>query len=232
MTILTKIFLGLCLLIALAIGSVWIIGGKPAKHSTQITINAHRADVFDWLVESDRIREWDPEIVEVASIESEDQPESQRIVKGEKSEVVYTDQVLRFDHGAMVSVRSTGRDVVQTQVFQLDGNSLGGTDLQFRLARKPTGLGRFLVPFRDDDIEKQMKRQMRQLKKLIEKQESTGSMHADSDESMSTDDDTPEVSGVGTSTGSSGVVGRKTGPTESEREANRNRDFLSLFGTG
>ncbi len=230
MSIVTKILLGLCLLTALALGSIWIITGKPGKHSTQITINAHRADVFDWLVESERIRQWDTNIVEVASIESEDQPESQRIVKVKDADVEYTDQVLRFDHGTMVSVRSTGRAIVETQVFQLEGNSLGGTDLQFRLTRKPKGIGRFLVSFRDDEVEKGMKRRMRKLKKLIEKNENGQPMETDSGESMS-QEGSAKVSTVESSSGSL-TVERKTAPNESEREANRKRDFRSLFGTG
>jgi len=146
--------------------------------------------------------------------------------------------VLRFDHGAMVSVRSTGRDIVQTQVFQLESNSLGGTDLQFRLTRTPTGLGRFLTPFRDDEVEKGMKRQMRKLKKLVEKHEQSIGARVVSEQRNDVTSETPtsEAEGAIDSTDKARPAGRvvegKSGPTDIERESNRKRDFLKLFGTG
>ena len=227
---------------AIAVAGIGIVGSKAAKHSTQITINAHPSDVFDWLVESHKIREWAPEIKVVASFESEDQEESVRTVQGENEgarEFSFTDKVLRYDYGEMISVRSTSRDVVQTQVFQLDSNDLGGTNLEFRFTRSPTGLGRFLMPFRGDESAKAMKRQMRKLKKLVEKQE--GMVLAVDNESttQTTVSNPPEVSGGGDEedvkseddappAGTATMVPMK----EVDVEANRKRNFRSLFGTG
>lgn len=234
-----KFLLSLLLLAAIAIAGLGIVGSKSVKHSTQITINAHGSDVFEWLVESEKIREWAPEIIDVASFESEDQEESVRTIQIDETELSYEDKVLRYDHGEMVSVRSTGRDLVQTQVFQLEPNDLGGTNLEFRLTRTSKGLGRFLVPFREDDSSKTMKRQMRKLKKLIEKQRD-GMLVGDSQSRTVTSvSSPPEVSGDGEQVGNSQASDSQPARTaikppvkKVDVEANRQRTFRSLFGTG
>jgi len=227
MSFLSRVFLFLLFLAITGAAAAWIIGGEVKKHSMEITIEAHRLEVFKWLIESNKIKKWSVDLVDVDSYESENS-ESKRIIKSDDKEIEFTDRVIRFDEGAALSVQSTSRDVVITQVFHLTQNSSSNgnlqlTDLEYRVNRTLTAPGRFLTSLESDkDFEDRMKKQMRQLKKLIKKE---GSSFVPAD---------PDPIDQGSDQPFTGIDDSPPIESENGNEPNRpkKRDFKRLFETG
>ena len=222
MSLLLRVTLFLMFLAIAGVAAIWIIGGETKKHSMKITLEAHRLEVFNWLAENEKIKKWNPDLVEVSSYASEGGDSSKRIVKGEDGDAEFEDTVIRFDEGNTLSIRSTSRDMVVTQVFHLkqseaSNGNLQLTDLEYRVNRSLTGLGRFLTQLEGDkDFEARMKKQMRQLKKLIKKEGSSfAAPEEGSDNPLAEIDDTPP-------------------PNENDNDPNqpKKRDFKRLFETG
>ncbi len=246
MPFLNKFFIFLIGLAVFAVVGAWILGGKPAKHSTSITIDVSPFSVFQYLTEGEKIKEWGSNIVSVGSFDEQTEEGKnlqKRVVQAEEREVVWEDSVLRFKVGESFSVQSHSGGLKRTYVFQLEENDIGGTNVRYRQTRSAGGLDQFTFWFQEDDCSKEMVAEMSRLKELIENEVDPNEMIV----MPSSTEEAPLVASM--SNGNNGdAEATPLQPVESEDEADRalqaqsqpakssqslyERKFESLFGTG
>lgn len=225
-----------------AIGA-WIMGGESTKHSTSITVDASPDTVFGYLIDGEKVKQWGSDVVSAGTF-SEGSTNQERVTRGEKGDVVWTDSLMRFqsgDDGKALSIQSRNGGLTRTYVFQLEENEIGGTNVLYRLTRSAGGLDRFLFSFQEDDSDTRMAEEMTRLKSLIESEVDPSDMKTPD---ASGEDEVPLValSGNGNNepeaiskSGDGSLKDEVVGPTVPEPEKKlplSERKFESLFGTG
>jgi len=171
MPILAKFFMLLLGLAVFAVVGAWIMGGESTKHDEKITIDANPEDVFRYLTDGEKIKQWGNGIVSVGTFRGDDDEgrTQERIVHDkENGDVVWKDSLMRFQEGEAVSIQSRNRGLIRTYVFQIERNEIGGSNVEYRLTRSSEGVDRLLFSFQKEDSDKIMAAEMLKLKNLVE----------------------------------------------------------------
>jgi hypothetical protein len=169
MSFVSKFLMFTGLLLVVSTICIWIAGGETTKHSTTITIDAVKEQIFPYLTESERIKRWAKDVVEVGSFTQEGPTVQERTIRDESGNmVVVSDELMRFQSPESFSFKSTSNGITQTFVFQLDDNEVDGTNLEYRSARSAVGIGRMFFPFASDNTDSRMVSEMRKLKEIVE----------------------------------------------------------------
>lgn len=270
MSFFSKFLLFLVGFAVFAAACAWIMGGESEKNSTRISIAASPANVFPYLVEGKKIEKWATGVQisgTYAVDENGDSKVLQRIVNRDGKETVWSDSVMRFDSGSdgedgtdgegrsdgrAISIQSRKGGLSKTMVFQLEENSIGGTDLLYRVIQSASGLEQFMFALTKKESKTQMVTEMTKLKKLIESEVEPSPIKEDEpaeggvplDEDSANDNNGNMKSGsaetpvaekaTAQSTGTS-VVDQVLGPVYKKsnvKPKDGERNFESLFGTG
>ena len=228
-----KFMLFLIGLLVIVAAAIWIMGGESKKNSTRITIKASPAVVFRYLVESDEIRRWGAGVKTVGSFSGEETETQTRIVETGGSQETWEDKVLRFQQDQMLSIKSKKFGLVRTRVFQLEKNSLGGTDVDYRITDSVSGVERFLFPFKANIKRTTMVDEMTQLRDLVESENEPPAEYEVEPVEESTSPLAPN-SDQGNNGSGSPVAGTVAGGSSSQGSSvdQSKRGYESLFGTG
>lgn len=251
MSFFSKILIFLLGLSVLAVVSAWIMGGESKKYSTRISIEASPVDVFQYLVDGEKMKQWANGIVSAGPYEADDDDAGaeevaklefkslERVVSKDGKESVWEDSILRFEEGETLSIKSRKGGLARTIVFQLEENEIGGTTIDYRLSRSASGWEQLLFAFQKEESRTHMGTEMTRLKNLVESEvEFVAGRRSDSGQEV----EAPVVAGEGNGnntgaiaagTGSS-VVDQVLGPIDAapEKPKDGTRNFESLFGTG
>lgn len=250
MTFFSKFLIFLLGLVVLAVVSAWIMGGETQKHSTRISIEASPDDVFKYLVDGEKMKEWangivsaGPYLAEEETVEDDNGYEYkvplERIVMKEGKESVWQDSILRFKEGETLSIKSRKGGLTRTLVFQLEENEIGGTNMDYRLSRSASGWEQVLFPFQKEESRTQMATEMTKLKNLVESQvEFVEGRKSEVDEEIeapvvATDANGNNTEAIAVDSGPS-VIDKVLGPIDAapKKPKDGTRNFESLFGTG
>ena len=152
MSLFARILLFVVIVAAIACSSIWLIGGKKNDFSTSLVINAQPQQIFPYLTESDRLKQWISGLVRVEDLAmaEKNQPAviTERIVDdGQGNSIVFKDKVIRQVQDELFSVQSTSSEKVITAIYQLEPTDDQKTQLTCRFKEVNTSLGRFLAPF-------------------------------------------------------------------------------------
>lgn len=243
MSPISKFLAFLLALAVLAATAAWIMGGESSKSSTRISIEASPNQVFRYLINGEKIKQWGRDVVSAGPFE-DSSGTIERILSAEGGDEFWKDSVLRFTPGESLSIQSRKGGLTKTYVFQLEENDLGGTNVQYRLTKSASGLEQFLFALENhDNVRPEMAAEMTRLKDLVE---SEVELEPDSDESVPVVENSPNddnaVSNEAVATGraesvGTSVVDQVLGPVygnsnEDEKPQDGKRNFESLFGTG
>ena len=94
-----KFVLFLLIAVGIALGCLWFLGGKKQEYSTAISINALPAQVYPYLVEPQRVKQWNANVIDIQPLaDGPVQLGSKSLTtlefNGEKT--VFKDEVIRF----------------------------------------------------------------------------------------------------------------------------------------
>jgi uncharacterized protein YndB with AHSA1/START domain len=173
MSLSAKLLLFCVIVAAIGASSLWLIGGKKGEYSTSLVINASPQQVFPYLTDAERLKQWLEGLAEVENlVETEDGAQSQptrRLMDfGDGKQVWFQDEVIRHESDAMISVQSSSSNKVITAIYQLQPTPDDKTELKYRLKTTNKSLGRLWAAFEKTDYQKRIENDARKLKELIE----------------------------------------------------------------
>lgn len=159
------------LIAVIGCAAIWIYGGKKQHYETSLTINATPSQVFPYLTDVERMKQWVDGLMEVEPINELVQVEGAKnrvTVNANGKMVEFEDEVLRYQQDKLLSVRWKNSVVVTTSIYKLEPKSELQTDFRFTVKTTNLGIGRFLAPFAADDTQSRIEKDAQALKKLIE----------------------------------------------------------------
>lgn len=167
-----KIVLSLSAIIVIAVGAIGIYGSKKTSCSTELTIDAPAAAIFQYLRDSEKQKQWLDGLVQVTPVtDTADVVGSvARIVVDQNGKTIgFENKIIRFDENEALTIRSSNSSTVNTLVFQLRKINDSQTELVYRFRSANVGLGIFLNPFVDRSNRQDIiAAEARRLKELVE----------------------------------------------------------------
>lgn len=187
----SRFFLFLFVAALIALAGLWILGNKKSDYSTSVVIDAHPSQVFPYLTQPDRLKQWLTGLEQVDEIlpppaadEYTSPPKMIRTWNLNGTRTSFNDLVIRYNLDEMVSVQSSNANQVVTSIYELDLKDANKTLLTYQVKSTNVGLGRLLAVFRSTDIESTIARDARKLKELVEKNEPPSTGPADDEASF------------------------------------------------
>jgi uncharacterized protein YndB with AHSA1/START domain len=183
MFIVQRVLSTLLILLLIAAAALWIMGGAKKENDTSLEFDATPEQIWPYLTEPDRIRQWFSGLVSIDPIEApSDDPAApapapiRRVLQtADGDRVEYKDQILRFTPGQMLSLRSRSSGGTLTWVYQLEAMVDDRANVTFRVVQSASGLARLLAPLTEDVSLKQIEIDIRQLKQVVEAAASSNS---------------------------------------------------------
>ena len=181
MSRLTRFLLFLVVATLVAVTGLWILGGKKTEFSTRVSIAAHPSQIFPYLTQPEKLKQWltgleqVDEILPIPKGEYSAVPDTHRTVvdsTGRKTQ--FQDNVIRFTPDELISVQSSCSTVVLTSIFQLELKASQQTLTTYQVKSMPIGIGRLLAPLKTSDVQKQIVDDARRLKELVEREQPVG----------------------------------------------------------
>lgn len=176
MSNIARFFMFFVILLVIACGVMWFIGGKKQEFSTEVSIDAPANRIFRYLVDPQLLKEWSNEIVQIETIDDDVLDAGQRneegaltelVVDRQGQQVVMRQEIIKLELDKMVSLQRSNDFMVSTAIFRLTENS-PETVVSYRIKETHIGLRRITGFFLGNDRQDVIQDEIRQLKQLIE----------------------------------------------------------------
>lgn len=174
MTFPAKLILWIPIITTVVAIGLWISGGKKQEYSAAIQIEASPDVVFAYLTEPEKHKSWITGLAHVERLESNTDENghpkrvtTQRVVSLDGKESRFEDEVIRFEPGEFLTVRSSRIDRVITSIYLLEPRD-SQTYFTYRVIKLNRGIKRLLAPLSSDKTQGQVDDDIRKLKQTVE----------------------------------------------------------------
>jgi uncharacterized membrane protein len=174
-----KLLLFAVLALLVSGAGLWISGGKKGEYSTSLVVDAHPSQVFPYLTDSERIKQWMNELTQIEELIPPQDDEglpvptkiTSRVMVENGKNVVYQDEVIRFSKDKMISIQSSNDAKVITFIFLIEPHKKLKTKVDYRIKESNIGTGRIFAPLRKSTWQAKIEDDLQRLKELIEENE-------------------------------------------------------------
>lgn len=174
MSLPAKLAVWILIIASVCATGLWLVGGKNLEHSASIEIDGSPQEVFGFLTEPEKLKSWITGLAHVETLQSNTDENGEtrrintdRVISVNGNETRYEDEVIRFQPGETLSVRSSNNDQVITSIFLLEPRE-SQTYFTYRVIKLNRGIKRMLAPFGNDNTQNQIVGDIRKLKQLVE----------------------------------------------------------------
>ncbi len=146
-------------------------GGTPQFHATEVEIRALAEQVFPYLVEPEKLKQWVSGMAESRALTQDGLVVGAKlieVVENDGKRVQIEAEIARIEKNQLVQLKM--RSSYFDAVNHLDLTSTPhGTEVTQNLTVTYKGLARFFVPFRDSRIQGEWAGDLNRLKEIVEK---------------------------------------------------------------
>lgn len=157
--------------LAVALLILWILGGRTSRHVAEITIAASPDDVFQYLAEPDKARQWMEGVVEITPLGDSTQQvgaKARIVIAENESRFEMEDEVIRYEANRLFEVRIMSSMFDLTSLYELSEFDVGKSHVKHTLRADYKGFVRIFAPLMGGDVQRKLESDFQRLKKLVE----------------------------------------------------------------
>ena len=166
----TKYLIYFVVILLLATGAMWFVGGQKQEYSTEMTIDAPPSRVFRYLSDPELLKKWSSDIVEIEPFEGEQSnvgAMAELVVETEGRQTTMRQQVIKFAQDEMISLQRSNDQLLSTSIFRLIDQG-EETNLTYRVKESRVGPSRVTGFFSGGDRQAIIDEEIGKLKQLVE----------------------------------------------------------------
>ena len=177
MSVLNRFALFLIIFLLVVMAGLWISGGKREQASATLAIEAHPSQIFDYLVQPEKLKQWVEDLAHVdqpiAPRQDTLPPKLLRVYRDSSGkEREFSDEVIRYNEHDILSIISNHAGTTQVIFYQLDWDQESQqSQFTYSIQETYSGLDRFIAPLQRNPLQRRIATEAQQLKRLVEANE-------------------------------------------------------------
>ena len=157
-------------LLVVAVAVLWFVGGKTYVNTAEVTIDAPPSQVFPYLTEPDKLKQWLAGVVEIKPLTEGGHrvgAKGKIVVEEQGNKIEMEDEVLRSEDNKLLELRIFSPIFEINNLYELTDDQ-GKTHLKLTMQAKYSSVMRVFAPLVEGAIQELLDANFQRLKQLVE----------------------------------------------------------------